>query len=54
MHNSPYSFRLRKLFIVFAIYDDSTLFLVLAGSDGNPDAKRLYDDLLSDYNKLGK
>ena len=22
------------------------------GSDGNPDAKRLYDDLLSDYNKL--
>ena len=21
-------------------------------SDGNPDAKRLYDDLLSDYNKL--
>jgi hypothetical protein len=22
-----------------------------AGSDGNPDAKRLYDDLLSDYNK---
>ena len=24
----------------------------LVGSDGNPDAKRLYDDLLSDYNKL--
>jgi hypothetical protein len=24
----------------------------LAGSNGNPDAKRLYDDLLSDYNKL--
>ncbi|VVD05460.1 unnamed protein product [Leptidea sinapis] len=23
-----------------------------AGGDGNPDAKRLYDDLLSNYNKL--
>ena len=25
---------------------------ISAGSNGNPDAKRLYDDLLSDYNKL--
>ncbi|KAF4522316.1 hypothetical protein B566_EDAN011317 [Ephemera danica] len=24
----------------------------VAGSSGNPDAKRLYDDLLSNYNKL--
>ncbi|XP_071442265.1 acetylcholine receptor subunit alpha-like [Hetaerina americana] len=33
----------------------STLWIVLAivsGSSGNPDAKRLYDDLLSNYNKL--
>ncbi|XP_025156181.1 acetylcholine receptor subunit alpha-like isoform X5 [Harpegnathos saltator] len=27
-------------------------FPVLAGCSGNPDAKRLYDDLLSNYNKL--
>ncbi|KAF6206616.1 hypothetical protein GE061_017852 [Apolygus lucorum] len=26
--------------------------LLLAGCTGNPDAKRLYDDLLSNYNKL--
>ena len=26
--------------------------LLLIGSCGNPDAKRLYDDLLSNYNKL--
>ena len=25
---------------------------LFAGSCGNPDAKRLYDDLLSNYNKL--
>jgi nicotinic acetylcholine receptor len=28
------------------------LILSSAGSCGNPDAKRLYDDLLSNYNKL--
>ncbi|XP_028176601.1 acetylcholine receptor subunit alpha-like isoform X2 [Ostrinia furnacalis] len=28
------------------------LTLLLAGCGGNPDAKRLYDDLLSNYNKL--
>ena len=27
-------------------------FLMFTGSCGNPDAKRLYDDLLSNYNKL--
>ena len=27
-------------------------FLMFIGSCGNPDAKRLYDDLLSNYNKL--
>lgn len=26
--------------------------LLFAGCCGNPDAKRLYDDLLSNYNKL--
>ncbi|BES95481.1 cholinergic receptor, nicotinic [Nesidiocoris tenuis] len=26
--------------------------LLFAGCTGNPDAKRLYDDLLSNYNKL--
>ena len=26
--------------------------LLFIGSCGNPDAKRLYDDLLSNYNKL--
>ncbi|KAJ9584462.1 hypothetical protein L9F63_021187, partial [Diploptera punctata] len=26
--------------------------LVISGCSGNPDAKRLYDDLLSNYNKL--
>ena len=29
-----------------------SFFYFSVGSDGNPDAKRLYDDLLSDYNKL--
>lgn len=27
-------------------------FVLFAGCSGNPDAKRLYDDLLSNYNKL--
>ena len=27
-------------------------YLMFLGSCGNPDAKRLYDDLLSNYNKL--
>ena len=26
--------------------------IIISGSCGNPDAKRLYDDLLSNYNKL--
>ena len=28
------------------------MYCSFAGSCGNPDAKRLYDDLLSNYNKL--
>lgn len=28
------------------------LFFVILGSEGNPDARRLYDDLISRYNKL--
>lgn len=28
------------------------LFVLISGCSGNPDAKRLYDDLLSNYNKL--
>ena len=34
------------------IFDSFCSFLLLIGSCGNPDAKRLYDDLLSNYNKL--
>ncbi|CAB4067674.1 CHRNN [Lepeophtheirus salmonis] len=30
----------------------SLIFVMITGSCGNPDAKRLYDDLLSNYNKL--
>lgn len=37
--------------IEFNIYNYNFLF-VFAGCSGNPDAKRLYDDLLSNYNKL--
>ena len=28
------------------------IIIIISGSCGNPDAKRLYDDLLSNYNKL--
>lgn len=30
----------------------SFVFEFVSGCSGNPDAKRLYDDLLSNYNKL--
>ena len=33
-------------------YTNHGYFLFFIGSCGNPDAKRLYDDLLSNYNKL--
>eukprot|EP00096_Caligus_rogercresseyi_P010353 TRINITY_DN3738_c0_g2_i1.p1 TRINITY_DN3738_c0_g2~~TRINITY_DN3738_c0_g2_i1.p1 ORF type:complete len:583 (-),score=115.68 TRINITY_DN3738_c0_g2_i1:579-2327(-) len=34
------------------IWRISLIFVIITGSCGNPDAKRLYDDLLSNYNKL--
>ena len=37
-----------KIWNDFTIY----IFFIFSGSCGNPDAKRLYDDLLSNYNKL--
>ncbi len=42
--------------VAAAVWSSSLLLLVLlpmpAVRGGNPDAKRLYDDLLSNYNKL--
>lgn len=45
----------RKSFVTYRSYLIFTIiynFLFFAGCSGNPDAKRLYDDLLSNYNKL--
>lgn len=46
---ASFMFRLTFLFLVPLFRNDG---LSTTGVEGNPDAKRLYDDLLSHYNRL--
>ena len=46
---ASFLFRLTFLFLVPLFRNDG---LSTTGVEGNPDAKRLYDDLLSHYNRL--
>lgn len=50
-----YNFDLSFRKVCFFSRDQDSLthfFVLFSGCSGNPDAKRLYDDLLSNYNKL--
>ena len=48
-HRTYLLVRLKEAYDLGSTYRGSS---VLTGCFGNPDAKRLYDDLLSNYNKL--